>query len=114
MNTVLPDPVGAAMSVWRPALITGHASACAGVGEAKLSANQLATAGWNRVSTTPGGRGAAERFPAAEPAPTEAVGHVPEADAPAVAAPVHFPEDDGQPTEAIDSLADGDAQFTSG
>jgi hypothetical protein len=57
---------------------------------------------------------AAERFPAAEPAPTEAVGHVPEADAPAVAAPVHFPEDDGQPTEASDSLADGDAQFTSG
>ena len=33
------------MRVWRPALIAGHASACAGVGEAKLSANQLATAG---------------------------------------------------------------------
>jgi hypothetical protein len=32
-------------------LIAGQASACAGVGEAKLSANQFATAGWNRVST---------------------------------------------------------------
>src|ERR1700722_18309985 len=61
--SVLPDPVGAAMSVWRPALIAGHASACAGVGEAKLSANQFATAGWNRLSTTPDGRGAAGRFP---------------------------------------------------
>src|ERR1700726_4043357 len=59
--SVLPDPVGAAMSVWRPALIAGHASACAGVGEAKVSANQLATAGWNRVSTTDDGRDAAER-----------------------------------------------------
>src|SRR3984957_11933226 len=62
--SVLPDPVGAAISVWRPALIAGHASACAGVGEAKLSANQFATAGWKRVSTTPDARGAGERFPA--------------------------------------------------
>jgi hypothetical protein len=63
--SVLPDPVGAAMRVWRPALIAGHASACAGVGEAKLSANQLTTAGWNRVSTPVDVRGAAELSPAA-------------------------------------------------
>src|ERR1700691_1232363 len=42
--SVLPDRVGAAMRVWRPALIAGQASACAGVGGAKLSANQFATA----------------------------------------------------------------------
>src|ERR1700730_6783021 len=58
--SVLPDPVGAAMRVWRPALIAGHASACAGVGEAKLSLNQFATAGWNRVSTSADARDAAE------------------------------------------------------
>ena len=52
------------MSVWRPALMAGHASACAGVGEAKLSANQFATAGWNRDLTTGDARDAAERFPA--------------------------------------------------
>src|SRR5277367_2894441 len=62
--SVLPDPVGAAMRVWRPALIAGHASACAGVGEAKLSANQLATAGWNRVSAPADVRDAAELSPA--------------------------------------------------
>src|SRR5579863_9570271 len=60
---VLPDPVGAAMRVWRPALIKGQASACAGVGAAKLSANQPATAGWNRVSAS-AGRDAAEGLPA--------------------------------------------------
>jgi hypothetical protein len=60
----LPDPVGAAMRVWRPALIAGHASACAGVGEAKLSTNQFATAGWNRVSTPADTRDAAELSPA--------------------------------------------------
>src|SRR5580704_3616734 len=58
--SVLPDPVGAAMRVWPPVLIAGHASACAGVGEAKLSANQFATAGWNRVSTPVDGQDAAE------------------------------------------------------
>jgi hypothetical protein len=64
--SVLPDPVGAAMRVWRPALIAGHASACAAVGSAKLSANQFATAGWNSASTAPDRRGAAELAP--EPA----------------------------------------------
>src|ERR1700722_7831938 len=62
--SVLPDPVGAAMRVWRPGLIAGHAWACAGVGEAKLSANQFASAGWNRVSKLADTRGAAEPSPA--------------------------------------------------
>ena len=62
--SVLPDPVGAAMRVWRPALIAGHASACAAVGPAKVSANQFATAGWNSVSTAPDCRGAADLAPA--------------------------------------------------
>ena len=62
--SVLPDPVGAAMRVWRPALIAGHASACAAVGPAKVSANQFATAGWNSVSTVPDRRGVAELAPA--------------------------------------------------
>src|SRR5262249_57888994 len=30
--------------------MAGHASACAGVGAAKLPSNQAATAGWNKVS----------------------------------------------------------------
>jgi hypothetical protein len=47
----LPEPVGAAISVCWPALIAGHAFACAGVGEAKQSANQVATAGWKRSET---------------------------------------------------------------
>ncbi len=42
---VLPEPVGAAISVCRPALISGHASACAAVARAKRPSNQSATAG---------------------------------------------------------------------
>ena len=42
---VLPEPVGAAISVWRPALIEGQASPCAAVAAAKRSANHAATAG---------------------------------------------------------------------
>jgi hypothetical protein len=42
--SVLPEPVGAAISACSPARIAGHASACAGVGAAKLRANQSATA----------------------------------------------------------------------
>src|ERR1044072_3859852 len=45
---VLPDPVGAAISTFRPCLICGQASPCAGVGEAKVFSNQLVTAGWKR------------------------------------------------------------------
>src|SRR5262245_40942335 len=44
--SVLPLPVGAAISTWLPAWIAGHASACAGVGAAKVWRNQRATAGW--------------------------------------------------------------------
>jgi len=41
----LPEPVGAATKVLRPARMAGHAAACAGVGRAKLRRNQAATAG---------------------------------------------------------------------
>src|SRR5919112_629320 len=43
---VLPDPVGAAISVCRCFLISGHARSCGSVGAGKLRANQRATAGW--------------------------------------------------------------------
>ena len=52
--SVLPEPVGAAISTCRPAWIAGQASACAAVGAAKLRSNQAATAGWNRVSSVMG------------------------------------------------------------
>ena len=42
---VLPEPVGAAISVCRPDLIDGQASACAGVARTKRLSNQSATAG---------------------------------------------------------------------
>src|SRR5262245_57427112 len=47
-DSVLPEPVGAAISTCRPAWIAGHASACAAVGAAKVRSNQAAIAGWNR------------------------------------------------------------------
>ena len=56
--SVLPEPVGAAIRVWRPALIAGQASAWAGVGAAKLSANQAATAGWKSSASSAIDRGA--------------------------------------------------------
>ena len=43
--SVLPEPVGAAISTFRPALMAGQASACAGVGPAKLCWNHAPTAG---------------------------------------------------------------------
>ena len=43
--SVLPEPVGAAISTCCPAWIAGQASACAAVGAAKLRSNQAATAG---------------------------------------------------------------------
>jgi hypothetical protein len=43
----LPDPVGAAISVCRPALIAAQPSACAWVGAPNRSVNQRAMAGWN-------------------------------------------------------------------
>src|SRR5436190_7987481 len=44
---VLPEPVGAATSTCRPALMAGHACACASVGRGKRSLNQRSTEGWN-------------------------------------------------------------------
>src|SRR5689334_18546025 len=48
--SVLPEPVGAATSACRPALMAGHASSCAGVGAAKADANQARIAGWKSSS----------------------------------------------------------------
>ena len=45
--SVLPDPVGAAMSVWRPSRIRGQPSRCGAVGSPRRAPNQEATAGWN-------------------------------------------------------------------
>jgi len=42
--SVLPEPVGAAIKVFRCSLIAGQACSCGGVGAGKLSANQRATA----------------------------------------------------------------------
>ena len=47
--SVLPEPVGAAISTCRPAWIAGQACACAAVGAGKLRSNHAATAGWNKV-----------------------------------------------------------------
>ncbi len=47
---VLPEPVGARISVWRPWAIAGQPSACAAVGAAKAPANHSRTAGENRSS----------------------------------------------------------------
>src|SRR5258708_29417379 len=49
---VLPEPVGAATSACRPALIAGHASSCAAVGAAKADANHARVAGWKSSSTS--------------------------------------------------------------
>ncbi|GAA0900850.1 hypothetical protein GCM10009552_02690 [Rothia nasimurium] len=48
--SVLPEPVGAATSVWRPERIIGHAAICASVGAGKVASNQVVTAGWNSAS----------------------------------------------------------------
>jgi len=44
---VFPEPVGAATSTLRLALIAGQARVCAAVGARKVRSNQAATAGWN-------------------------------------------------------------------
>ena len=50
--SVLPDPVGAAINVWRPAAISCHPAACGSVGPAgNRPSNQARTAGWNDSST---------------------------------------------------------------
>src|SRR5204862_4612800 len=45
--SVLPDPVGAVMSVCSPVAIAGHACAWTSVGPSKADANQSRTAGVN-------------------------------------------------------------------
>src|SRR5262245_11591342 len=51
--SVLPDPVGARMSVWSPPAMAGQPWAWAGVGAGKLVSNQACTAGENREASTP-------------------------------------------------------------
>src|SRR5262245_25440921 len=50
--SVLPDPVGARMSVWSPAAIAGHPSDWAAVGAGKLVENQAWTAGEHGAIST--------------------------------------------------------------
>ncbi len=50
--SVLPDPVGARISVWSPAAIAGHPCAWAAVGAAKVVSNQVRTGSENRSSAT--------------------------------------------------------------
>src|SRR5688572_3467613 len=53
--SVLPDPVGAATSTFRPAWMCGQASACGSVAASKCLPNQAVTAGWKRVACCIGG-----------------------------------------------------------
>ena len=53
--SVLPEPVGAAMSVCRPARIAGQARVCGSVGAANARENQADTAGWKRARGMPQG-----------------------------------------------------------
>jgi hypothetical protein len=43
--SVLPDPVGAAISVWWPARIDSHPDVCAAVGAPSVDVNHRSTAG---------------------------------------------------------------------
>src|ERR1700749_3488512 len=52
--SVLPDPVGAATSVSRPAWIAGQAADWASVGPEKVRRNQPETAGWKASMDTLG------------------------------------------------------------
>ena len=47
---VLPDPVGARISVWSPAAIAGQPWSCAGAGSAKVPSNQSRTGSEKRRS----------------------------------------------------------------
>jgi hypothetical protein len=50
--SVFPEPVGAAISVCRPAAISRQPPACGSVGPAgNRRANQLLIAGWNESGT---------------------------------------------------------------
>ncbi|HEX2564783.1 MAG TPA: hypothetical protein VHK25_12750, partial [Acidimicrobiales bacterium] len=49
--SVLPEPVGAAMSVSKPAAMSGHPWACGSVGPSgNRRSNHVRTAGWNSAS----------------------------------------------------------------
>src|SRR4029453_16706425 len=50
--SVLPDPVGARVSVWSPPAMAGQPWDWAGVGAGKLVSNQARTAGENREAST--------------------------------------------------------------
>ena len=49
--SVLPEPVGAEISVSRPAMMCGQPRACASVGALKRRSNQARTAGWKESRT---------------------------------------------------------------
>jgi hypothetical protein len=49
--SVLPDPVGAQISVCSPATMCGHPSICGGVGDGNDDANHSRTAGENAART---------------------------------------------------------------
>src|SRR5207248_613010 len=46
--SVFPEPVGAAMRVWRPWRMAAHPCSCAAVGVPRVSENQRWTIGWKR------------------------------------------------------------------
>ena len=68
--SVLPEPVGAATSVCRPAAIAGQAAACAAVGRRESACrNQPPTAGWKAASgSLPSIRGSRPAGRASRPA----------------------------------------------
>src|SRR5690554_5935838 len=55
--SVLPEPVGARIRLWRPPAMAGQPWACAAVGSPKVVANHSRTGGENRSRATPGAYG---------------------------------------------------------
>ena len=49
---VLPEPVGAAISVWRPSAMAGQPCAWASVGVPNRRSNQVRTMGWKWLVDT--------------------------------------------------------------
>ena len=54
--SVLPEPVGAAISVWRRSRMAAQPRSCAGVGAPSVPVNQSETSGWNPGSAMAGSR----------------------------------------------------------
>src|SRR5947199_8342476 len=50
--SVLPEPVGAAISAWRRSVVWSQARVCTSVGAPKRAWNQPATAGWKSACMT--------------------------------------------------------------